>query len=270
MSNLENELIKRTKQYRSVQSFIENQSIMAMEGWLEMRQSGTARRYYSCVYDRNQGKTVRKYLRKEQLGLAKELAQKAYYRKVQCAIDRCLPLMEELGRRIHEEDIGKLYDDLPDARKELIHPVMMTKKDRLAQWMDEAYSPNPMPKSSRSIVTKLGEIVRSKSEKILADLFYDAGVPYKYECPLRLRGGRILYPDFTFLDPRSLEEVYWEHFGLMDDVGYMNRALEKIKLYGRSGYRLGERLLVSFESSEVYIDFDLVRQTVEERLKWPG
>lgn len=269
MSNLENELIKRTKQYRSVKSFIENQSIMAMEGWLEMRQSGTARRYYSCVYDRNQGKTVRKYLRKEQLGLAKKLAQKTYYRKLHFSIARCLPLMEELSRRIHEEDIDKLYDDLPDARKELIHPVMITKKERLDRWMDEPYSPNPMPKSSRSIVTKLGESVRSKSEKILADLFHDAGVPYKYECPLRLRGGRILYPDFTFLDPRTLEEVYWEHFGLMDDINYMNRALEKLKLYEASGFRLGDRLLVSFESSEVYIDFDLVRQTVEERLKWP-
>lgn len=268
MTELENELRKRAEKFRAVKSFIEEEPVMTMEGWLETRQRGTARRYYYCVYDRDQGKTVRKYLRKDQRSLAKELAQKGYYKKVQFAIDRCLPLMEELGRRIDEEDIDKIYDDLPDARKELIQPVMMTKKDRLAQWMDEAYSPNPMPKSSRAIVTKFGESVRSKSEKILADFFYDAGVPYKYECPLRLRGGRILYPDFTFLDPSTLEEVYWEHFGLMDDVGYMNRALEKMKLYGRSGYRLGERLLVSFESSEVYIDFDLIRQTVEERLKW--
>lgn len=268
MTELENELRKRAEKFRAVKSFIEEEPVMTMEGWLETRQRGAARRYYYCVYDRDQGKTVRKYLPKDQRGLAKELAQKGYYRKVQCAIDRCLPLMEELGRKIHEVDIDKIYDDLPDARKALIKPIMMTKKDRLARWMDEAYSPNPMSKSSRAIVTKLGESVRSKSEKILADYFHDAGVPYKYECPLRLRGGRILYPDFTFLDPRSLEEVYWEHFGLMDDVGYMNRALEKIKLYGRSGYRLGERLLVSFESSEVYIDFDLIRQTVEERLKW--
>lgn len=270
MEELENELRKRAEQFRAVKSFIEGQPLMTMEGWLETRQRGAARRYYYCVYDRDQRRTVRKYLPKDQRGLAKEIAQKGYYKKVQFAIDHCLPLMEELSRKIHEVDIDKLYDDLPDVRKALIQPVMMTKKDRLARWMDEPYSPNPMAKNSRAIVTNQGEIVRSKSEKILADLFHDAGVPYKYECPLRLRGGRILYPDFTFLDPRTLEEVYWEHFGLMDDVGYMNRALEKIKLYGRSGYRLGERLLVSFESSEVYIDFDLVRQTVEERLKWPG
>ena len=269
MTELENELRKRAKKFRAVKSFIEEEPVMTMEGWLETRQRGAARRYYYCVYDRDQGKTVRKYLRKDQQGLAKKLAQKAYYGKIQSSINRCLPLMEELSRRIDEEDLDKLYDDLPDVRKELIQPVMMTKKDRLAQWMDEAYSPNPMPKSSRAIMTKLGESVRSKSEKILADFFHDARVPYKYECPLRLRDGRILYPDFTFLDPKTLEEVYWEHFGLMDDVGYMNRALEKMKLYGRSGYRLGERLLVSFESNEVYIDFDLIRQTVEERLKWP-
>ena len=49
--------------------------------------------------------------------------------------------------------------------------------------------------------TKKGEYVRSKSEKILADMFYDLNIPYEYECQLILRNGYEYYPDFTFISP---------------------------------------------------------------------
>lgn len=47
------------------------------------------------------------------------------------------------------------------------------------------------------------ERVRSKSEKILADYFYRRKIPYKYECPLTLKGVGTVYPDFTFLSPKT-------------------------------------------------------------------
>lgn len=57
------------------------------------------------------------------------------------------------------------------------------------------------------IYTQKGERVRSKSEKTLADYFYYHGIPYKYECPLLLKGFGIIYPDFTFLTRRSQKEM---------------------------------------------------------------
>lgn len=41
------------------------------------------------------------------------------------------------------------------------------------------------------------ERVRSKSELNIANALYKYGIPYKYECPLRLSNGKVIYPDFT-------------------------------------------------------------------------
>ena len=38
-------------------------------------------------------------------------------------------------------------------------------------------------------------------------------IPYKYECPLQLSNGMIIYPDFTVLDVKRRKVWYWEHRG---------------------------------------------------------
>ena len=71
-----------------------------------------------------------------------------------------------------------------------------------------AERPNPYPKTEE-LVTNNGEIVRSKSEKIIADLLFMLGIPYVYECPLDTPGGTI-YPDFTILDISTRDALGWD------------------------------------------------------------
>ena len=71
--------------------------------------------------------------------------------------------------------------------------------------------------------TESGDLVRSKSEVIIADKLFARGVDYAYEQPLTLPNGRTRYPDFTIEDPARGVTFYWEHLGLLDDPAYRAR-----------------------------------------------
>lgn len=75
------------------------------------------------------------------------------------------------------------------------------------------------------------------------------GIPYRYECPITLEGSIKIYPDFTILKMPEREEVYLEHFGMMDDVNYVNTALYKLNTYERNGIYLGVNLFLTYETS---------------------
>lgn len=268
MIGLSEQLIILERKYRFLQRSLKKFQQPKNQGWLEIRPRHDRPYYYHCYYDEESGKVIRKYIRISNVSLAKNLAGKAYYKKLEHLLAERIPLLHQLNQVFREDEIDRLYDNLQEARKDLFSPLQPTKKQILARWMKQSYSPNPMPKASIEMKTKRGEVVRSKTEKILADMFYDAGIPYKYECPLFIQKDRPIYPDFTFLDPMTMEEIYWEHFGRMDDPDYANRTLEKIKQYETNGIHLGDRLLASFESGKVYLNYESVRQIIAKRLKW--
>jgi UvrD-like helicase C-terminal domain len=71
--------------------------------------------------------------------------------------------------------------------------------------------------------TERGDLVRSKSELVIADKLFARGIEYSYEQPLVLPNGRVRYPDFTIADHARGVTFYWEHLGLLDDPGYRLR-----------------------------------------------
>ena len=83
----------------------------------------------------------------------------------------------------------------------------------------------------------------------MADYFYRNNIEYKYEKPLFLKGYGYVYPDFTFFSKRIGAEVYWEHDGRMDDPEYARKAIKKLEEYENNEIYMGERLFVTFETS---------------------
>ena len=82
--------------------------------------------------------------------------------------------------------------------------------------------------------TERGELVRSKSELVIADKLFAREVDYKYEQRLLL-AGRERFPDFTIHDDARGSTFYWEHLGLLDDPGYAARWERKLADYRASG-----------------------------------
>ena len=85
--------------------------------------------------------------------------------------------------------------------------------------------------------TERGELVRSKSELVIADKLHARGIDYSYEERLVLPNGRERYPDFTIEDPASGTTFYWEHLGMLADPEYRSRWERKRKEYIGAGIR---------------------------------
>ena len=75
--------------------------------------------------------------------------------------------------------------------------------------------------------TERGDLVRSKSELVIADKLHARGIDYAYEQPVLLSNGRTRYPDFTIADHALGVTFYWEHLGMLDDQGYRARWKRK-------------------------------------------
>jgi len=83
-------------------------------------------------------------------------------------------------------------------------------------------------------LTGNGELVRSKSEWIIADMLKAAGIKYQYEQPLILDGIE-RFPDFTIRDEDAGTVWYWEHNGMLSDDEYRKRWERKKAAYRKEG-----------------------------------
>ena len=80
--------------------------------------------------------------------------------------------------------------------------------------------------------TKRNELVRSKSEVIIANELLAQGIDhYKYEAPLELPNRETRYPDLTIEDDDTGECYYWEHLGLLRNPDYAERWKRKLAWY---------------------------------------
>ena len=117
--------------------------------------------------------------------------------------------------------------------------------------------------------TEQGDMVRSKSEVIIANLLYrnKTDIIYKYEKPLEvIENGRkkTIYPDFTIMNVHTGKVTYWEHAGIMDDAFYANEFVKKMNLYITNGLMPGKDVVVTFESQGNPLDIRVVKRLVKE------
>lgn len=95
--------------------------------------------------------------------------------------------------------------------------------------------------------TLRGELVRSKSELVIANYLHSLGLDYEYERELR---GTVdddrLRPDFSFVDDAG-DVIIWEHLGMLDRQDYAAGWDWKRAWYERNGFQLGVRLFTTTE-----------------------
>lgn len=234
----------------------------APEGTLRVSTDKEYTRYYKCTEENKSGI----YLRKKDLIVAQGLAQKEYNGKILKTSQKRLRQITDMLKDYEDDEIEQCFYREHVAKQKLITPIEQTYEHRIMEWQNQIYEGKSFGDNTMEIYTQQGERVRSKSEKILADYFYYHGIPYKYECPLLLKGFGIIYPDFTFLTRRSQKEMYWEHNGMMDDAAYAQKAVKKIELYERNGIFPGERLILTYETGQTTLSNEIIEAMVKRYL----
>ncbi|NEV75924.1 AAA family ATPase [Rhodopseudomonas sp. BR0C11] len=95
--------------------------------------------------------------------------------------------------------------------------------------------------------TTRGEMVRSKSELIIAEKLNSLGIKYSYERPLEgIHEPGQLRPDFSFVDDGG-NVFLWEHLGRMDLARYREGWTWKKHWYSQNGYSEDSNLFTSTE-----------------------
>ena len=235
----------------------------APEGTLRLSGCRKSIQYYRCLPG---GRKNGEYLPKSREKLIRALAQKSYDEKVVRLAEKRLAQIRDILADYEDDEFEKLLLAEHPERQKLIRPAEISWEQRLKKWLSEEYTGKAFQKGAPVILTERGERVRSKSEKILADLFFRRGIPYKYECPLYLKGYGTVHPDFTFLSERTGMEIYWEHASRMDEPEYAGSAVRKIQAYEENGIYPGDRLILTFETETSLLDTKLAEQLAEKYL----
>ena len=111
--------------------------------------------------------------------------------------------------------------------------------------------------------TVRGELVRSKSEVIIANALHYNGLDYEYEPELKLED-KIKRPDFKVEDYDTGVVWYWEHCGMMTDPQYKKRWEDKRKFYEKNGIVEGKNLIVTYDDEKGGLDSDKIQQIIQE------
>lgn len=183
--------------------------------------------------------------------------------------------------------------------RELLYTALTRQKDRIVilhqgarsdlrkyssdSWSDTAsrltnlfYAPSPIDIDGRFFEENLihrtsrGEMVRSKSEVIIADRLAALDVEYMYERDLSIEGVT-KYPDFTIEDMESGNVFYWEHCGMLHVPGYRRRWEEKLTWYKANGISPHEEgggengtLIITSESAQGGISSQEIEQIIRK------
>ncbi len=219
---------------------------------------------YLQFYERTDPKDKNgKYIPASQKKRVRALLQKKYDLKLLSVAEKQLKVIDRFLSAFDTNKIDDLYYYRiePEARPYLTEAVLPDKEFAEA-WEGVAFVPKPFAPEVPEHYTLRGERVRSRSEVMIADALYQAGVRYRYECPLNL-GGILIYPDFTILREQDRKEIYWEHLGMMDDTVYRNDAVSKIRLYEKHGHVIGGSLLVTIESYRCPLNLSSIKALIE-------
>ena len=149
-----------------------------------------------------------------------------------CADDDLLPdksFRTLLGKVRNCPHLPKDFFQITSPYRQLIIPFLQKEYSEIIDWyIGDFPQYNEFPERLQYSV-KLGFKVRSKSEVIIADDLYNAGILFHYEEQLFLSEDAS-NPDF-YTPITQMEKYAWEHFGAMDKESYFHRTRGRILNY---------------------------------------
>ena len=271
------DLNERKEKLTKARHEAEKRLVNAPEGKLRVSVKSRKIRYYEIL---SPDDTRGKYINKDKIKTAKKLADKDYCKKLIIAIkreiadiDRCLRILTSNHGKKNDifgegyTNAENIYSHLHDGRKELISPIIIDDEENALRWAKKDYKKSDYKPEEKVYPTKKGDMVRSKSEAMLADMYYDMGALYRYECELVLADGKCVYPDFTLLNKRTRQLIYHEHLGRLDDEKYRLKALRKLEAYRENGIYTAKNLFLTYEVDGCPLNIERVKKNVTEFLE---
>lgn len=186
--------------------------------------------------------------------LIKALARKCHVNNciVECE-DNCDALKKAL----------QIMDNRKHARSKALHKITYRRiktlldaevyelSEKEKAWAAADYDKNTYKPEYLKYQCMDGTKVRSKSERIIADMLSRHRILYRYEAGIEV-DGTVYYPDFTILR-RDGTQVLLEHFGLMEKQEYSYKTYLKLEQYRKLGYKQHSNLICTYEEDLISV-----------------
>jgi len=262
-SQLDREVAARIQELRAFRDCISDAVSKAPPGKIRIAKDERRIQYYLRKSPQDVAGT---YVSLQDVQKLTTYLQKSYNEKILKEIDAELAVLEpfRISLSKHQNSFQEVFDSFPDKSKTFLKPIDLSDAEYASAWAEIPYVRKPIPDEYAGFITDRGERVRSKSEINIANALNKYGILYKYECPLALRKGMTIHPDFTVLDVKRRKVVYWEHRGIMDDREYARQAVKRIKDYQTAGIFLGDRLIITEETSVNPLGTQEIRKVIEK------
>jgi len=207
------------------------------------------------IYNSTKTKNVIRIIKRNNLS-ADELFNKIYKAYFDGEIkiekfDKCL-IIENFYEELSNEQILEIEKDLKKKQK-YKHELL----DYFIYLLDNYTSSKELHQEigvylgvdkfdlNKIYTTQKGDLVRSKSEIIIANMLYTSNIKYEYEKEVFIDNNKLL-PDFTIeLDGQI---YYWEHLGLIGVENYDKHWIKKKKIYDNC---CKNQLIVTYESTNL-------------------
>ena len=210
------------------------------------------------------------YISKNKEDYVRECVRYSYYSELLRIIKDQAAVIDRFLKHYQPDKKFSAYTKLSEARKDFIEPKFKSIEQTAIEWKASTGNYRSSdPYNNAQYKTMQGEYVRSKSELHIANMLFTEKIPYRYEDGMTFDDvpGRVFYPDFHIMNPRTGKEYYWEHFGMMDDPDYVNEACAKINFYAKHGMLPGDKLIVSFETGHSVLDPEAVEMLIKKYLQ---
>ncbi len=244
MNNYIFEMEKRKKELEHAISVAENYLLKAPPGSIRTSCAHGEAQFYH-VYEKNS--YVGKYIPKTHQDLITRLIQKEYSKTFLKEAQKELALIDNFLKRHSPIPPEYAINRLHKNKTRYANPYLYTDEEIGKLWEKEPYEISDYKIEEKVYPTDKGENVRTKSEAAIANMYYEMGIPYRYECELKLADGKSKFPDFTILDTRKRKIIYHEHMGMLDDDDYRKKNLRKLGDYRKNGIYTGKNLILTFE-----------------------
>lgn len=215
--------------------------------------------YYLKAKEQGKGKMIDR----DDTKFVKDLAARSYYEKVLRSAKDETRLIKQFISRLPEHAVEDISRTLSEERQKLITPIVLADDEYKNLWLSKPYEQKGFSEGEPFYMTQNGERVRSKSEQIIADHLKARGIPYKYECPLKLKN-KTVYPDFTILRLSDRKEIYYEHLGKMGDQNYADKNIMKMNEYALSGYLQGRDIFTTMETQQKPLDARVLDKMIDD------
>ena len=231
------------------------------KGRLRYRLMEGAVRYFTTDPETN--KEV--YIKKKDIGKVHKLKYRRLLEEAIETIENNLAVQTDFLEKYKSYDpaacqsrLGKAYQDAP----EILHQMGGCHQKR------ESYQ-NNYRREELIHTTSFGMMFRSKSEAMIAEMLYEAGIPFYYESRLVLYDEwgekHFYYPDFTIVLPDG-SVIYWEHFGRMDSAEYREKNYKRLTNYHFNNIYPPTNLIITMESRKGGIDAKSIHDIIQNQL----